>query len=145
MPASRSPSRAAKAAPRRQFWLPVVLIGLAALLVVTLAALPASVISHFLPPMVHAEDFSGSLWHGAAGKISVSARDAGAVEWRLHPAALLALKVVADLHWVKTGFVLDGVATLDPHGFTAHAVKGAAPSKICRISALRPAGTVPRT
>ena len=57
---------------------------------------------------VHAEDFSGSLWHGSAGKISVNARDAGALEWRLHPAALLGMAVAADLHWVKVGFVLDG-------------------------------------
>ena len=127
MPASRSASRDAKAAPRsRNLW-PVVLIGLVALVAVSIAALPASVIAHFLPPSVHAEDFSGSLWHGSAGKISVNARDAGALEWRLHPAALLGLTVLTDLHWVKTSFVIDASASLDAHGFTAHAVKGGGP------------------
>src|SRR3984957_10442461 len=107
MPASRSASRDAKAAPRsRNLW-PVVLIGLAALLAVSIAVLPASVITHFLPPSVHAEDFSGSIWHGSAGKVSVNWRDAGALEWRLHPAALLGLTVLTDLHLGKTGFVID--------------------------------------
>ncbi|MHB8476172.1 MAG: type II secretion system protein N [Steroidobacteraceae bacterium] len=127
MPVSRSASRDAKAAPRsRKLW-PVVLIGLAALIAVSLAALPASVITHFLPPSVHAEDFSGNIWHGSAGKISVNARDAGALEWRLHPAALLGLTVLTDLHWVKTSFVIDASAALDTHGFTAHAVRGGGP------------------
>src|ERR1700685_1276171 len=99
MPASRSASRGAKAAPRsRNLW-PVVLIGLAALLAVSIAVLPASVITHFLPPSVHAEDFSGSIWHGSAGKISVNARDAGALEWRLHPAAPLRVGGGAHPPW----------------------------------------------
>src|ERR1700692_3628784 len=113
MPASRSASRDAKAAPRsRNLW-PAVLVGLAALFAVSIAALPASVITHFLPPSIHAEDFSGSIWPGSAGKISVKARDAGALEWRLHPAALLGLNVSTDLHWVKTSFVIDATASLD--------------------------------
>jgi hypothetical protein len=98
-----------------------------ALLAVVVTALPASVITRFLPPSVHAEDFSGSIWHGSAGRISVNARDAGALEWRLHPQALFGLKIAADLHWVKTSFVLDAAATLDAHGFKAQAVKGGGP------------------
>ena len=94
---------------------------------VIIALLPASIITHFLPPAVHAEDFSGSVWHGSAGKISIGGRDAGALEWRLHPAALLAMSVAADLHWVKVGFVIDAAVELDRHGFTAHAVKGGGP------------------
>jgi hypothetical protein len=127
MPASRSASRAAEPPARsRNLW-PIVLIGLAALLAVVIAALPASVISHFLPPSVHAEDFSGSIWHGSAGRVSVNARNAGALEWRLHPQALLGLTVAADLHWVKTGFVLDAAARLNAHGFKAQAVTGGGP------------------
>jgi hypothetical protein len=127
MPASRSASRGAEPPTHsRNLW-PIVLIGLAALLAVGIAVLPASVITHFLPPSVHAEDFSGSIWHGSAGKISVNARDAGALEWRLHPQALLSLTVVADLHWVKTSFVIDAAATLNAHGFKAQAVKGGGP------------------
>ena len=91
------------------------------------AALPASVITHFLPPSVHAEDFSGSIWHGSAGKISVNARDGGALEWRLHPAALFGMTVAADLHWVKAGFVVDAAAKIDRQGFTVHALQGGGP------------------
>src|ERR1700736_5556084 len=127
MPASRSPSRGAKPAPRSRSYWPVVLIGLAAALAVIIAALPASIITHFLPPSVHAEDFSGSMWHGSAGKISVDAREAGALEWRLHPAALLGMNLAADVHWVKVVFVVDAAVTIDRQGLTAHAVKGGGP------------------
>src|SRR6202051_977928 len=138
MPASRSASRDAKAAPRsRNLW-PAVLVGLAVLLAVIIAALPASIITHFLPPSVHAEDFSGSLWHGSAGKISIDARDAGALEWRLHPAALLGMAAAADVHWVKVGFVVDAAVRIDRQGLTAHGVKGGGP-----IEDLRDFGVAP--
>jgi Type II secretion system (T2SS), protein N len=128
MPASRSASRDAKPVPRsRNYIWPVVLVGLAALLAVIIATLPASIITHFLPPPVRAEDFSGSIWHGSAGKISVDSRDAGALEWRLHPVALLGLNASADLHWVKVGFVIDAAVTIRRLGFVAHAVKGGGP------------------
>src|SRR5579859_3810978 len=127
MPASRSPSRNAKPAPRSRSYWPVVLIGLAAVLAVVISALPASIVTRFLPPEVHAEDFSGSIWHGSAGKIGVNARDAGALEWRLHPAALLARRVSADVHWVKVAFVADAAVDIDREGFSAHAVKGHGP------------------
>lgn len=138
MPPSRSPSRAAKPAPRSRILWPVVLIGLAAVLAVVVAALPASMIARFLPPTVHAEDFSGSIWHGSAGKISVDARDAGALEWRLHPAGLLGMTVAADLHWVRLSFVVDAVVSIDRHGFTANSVKGGGP-----IEDLRELGVAP--
>jgi Type II secretion system (T2SS), protein N len=127
MPASRSPSRAAKPPPRRRSYWPVLVVGLAALLAVIIAALPASIIARFLPPSVRAEDFSGSLWHGSAGKISVNGRDAGALEWHLHPAALFGMTLSADLHWVKVGFVVDGAVTLDRRGMTARTVRGSGP------------------
>src|SRR5579864_7424352 len=113
MPASRSPSRDAKSPLRSRSYGPVVLIGLAAMLAVIIAAMPASIVTHFLPPAAHAEDFSGTLWHGSAGKIRFNARDAGALEWRLHPAALLGMTLAADLHWVKVGFVLDAAVKID--------------------------------
>lgn len=143
MPTSRSPSRttktarAAPAPPARAYW-PIVLIGLAAVLGVVIAVLPASIITRFLPPSVHAEDFSGSIWHGAAGNIRVEARSAGAIEWHLHPAALLAMTVAADLHWVKAGFVIDAAVEVDRHGLTARAIKGGGP-----IEDLRDFGVAP--
>lgn len=127
MPASRSPSRSAKfAPPSRRYW-PIVLIGLAAALAVIMASLPASIIARFLPPIVRAEDFSGSIWHGSAGRISVAGHDAGALEWRLHPAALLGLQVSTDVHWVKVGFVIDAAVKIDRLGLTARDVKGGGP------------------
>jgi hypothetical protein len=62
-----------------------------AVLAVVIAVLPASLANRFLPPAVRAEDFSGTLWHGSAGRITVAGRDAGALEWHLHPLALFKL------------------------------------------------------
>ncbi len=138
MPASRSPSRSAKPVPpSRRYW-PIVLIGLAAVLAVIVASLPASIVARFLPPVVRAEDFSGSIWHGSAGKISVAAHDAGAFEWRLHPAALLGMEVSADVHWVNVGFVIDAAVKIDRLGLTARDVKGGGP-----IEDLRDFGVAP--
>ena len=134
MPTSPSPRRAAKSpapaappAPSRSFWPFILLIFAAAALAVAVSALPASMVTRFLPPAVHAEDFSGSVWHGSAGKITVNGQSAGAIEWHLHPEALLRLRVAADLHWVKGGFVLDGTADLDRHGLTASNLQGGGP------------------
>jgi hypothetical protein len=90
----------------------------------TVAALPASLLARFLPPGVAAGDFSGTLWHGSAGKLRVDGRDWGALEWRLHPGALLALQLAADVHWVKVSFVLDAAITADRKGFAARGVHG---------------------
>ena len=143
MPTSRSASRGVKPAAqapstrRRSYW-PLVLIGLIAVLGVIIAALPASIIAHFLPPSIRAEDFSGSFWHGSAGRITVNARDAGALEWRLHPGGLLALAADVDLHWVKVGFVIDAAVKVDRRGFTARDIKGHGP-----IEDLRDFGVTP--
>ncbi len=95
--------------------------------VVATLALPASLVTRFLPPPVHAEDFSGSIWHGSAARIAIDSRPVGALEWRLHPLALLSMQVVADLHWVKGGTVIDGLVKLDAKGFEAHDVHGGGP------------------
>jgi hypothetical protein len=134
MPTSPSQRRGAKtprgappAAPSRSVWPRLVLIGAAALLAVVVAALPASLIARFLPPGVRAEDFSGTIWHGSAGRITAGGRPAGAAEWHLHPLALLRLHTVADLHWVKGGFVLDGALDADRTGLAASGVEGGGP------------------
>jgi hypothetical protein len=130
MPASRSRSRGLKgtapAERSRSYW-PIVLIGIAAIAAVVIATLPASLAAHFLPPPVRATDFSGSLWHGSAGTISVNSRNAGALEWQIHPAALLGLAVVADVHWTAAGFALDATARVDRQGFSAQNVRGGGP------------------
>ncbi len=145
MPASRSPSRRADSAPRvsprpshsrhaeppaRRSLRPTLLVGALILLAtaaIVVFALPASLISRFLPPTVRAEDFSGSIWHGSVGRITVNGRDAGAIEWRLHPASLLTLGVRADLRWVKAGFMIVGSARVDRHGVTAQQLQGGGP------------------
>jgi hypothetical protein len=134
MPASRSPRRDTKKpqrpppppprGPRR--W-PLVLLGILALAAAAVFVLPASMVAHFLPAQVHAEDFSGSFLHGAAGKLNVNGRDAGAIEWRVHPLSLLRLAVVADIHWVKVAFVADGTVDLGARSIVAHDIKGGGP------------------
>jgi hypothetical protein len=131
MPASRSPSRTTKVTPSTRRRWPLVLAGailvLAGVLAVAIFVLPASLLARFLPHAVLAEDFSGSVIHGAAGKISVNGRDAGAIEWQLHPLALFGLSLVMEVHWVKVGFVLDGVAQIDRNGIAAHDLHGGGP------------------
>ncbi|HEY0745795.1 MAG TPA: type II secretion system protein N [Steroidobacteraceae bacterium] len=145
MPASRSPRpdikpqqdglrtpKPRKAAPpptrpRKGRWCPLLLLAAVLLAAGVVFVLPASAISYFLPPEVHAEDFSGSLVHGAAGKLSVNSRDAGAIEWHLHPLSLLRLAIVADIHWVKVGFLIDGTVDLDREGVAFHDVTGGGP------------------
>jgi hypothetical protein len=126
MPASRSASRVIKPARPARRW-PFILLGLIMLSAAVIFVLPASLAARFLPPQVQAEDFSGSLLHGAAGKISVNARDAGAIEWHVHPLSLLRLGLVAEIHWVKVGFLIDGTAELTPGGFAAHDIRGGGP------------------
>jgi hypothetical protein len=116
------------AVPERPHFLrPLALIAVLAILAVIIVVLPASLVSRGLPPSVHAEDFSGSLWHGSAGKILVNARDAGAIEWHLHPSSLLHLALAADLHWVKVGFFADGAVEIGRHGLTARNMSGGGP------------------
>jgi hypothetical protein len=103
------------------------LLGLIVLSAALVFALPASLVAPFLPAQVHAEDFSGSLLHGAAGKLLINGRDAGAVEWQVHPLSLLRLAVVADIHWVKVSFVLDGTAEIGPRGVAVRGIKGGGP------------------
>lgn len=114
-------------APVRSLWPRVVLIGVLAVLAVVIAVLPASLANKFLPPAVRAEDFSGTLWHGSAGRLTVAGRDAGALEWQLHPLALFKLRLDADLHWVKGSFVLDGAAEVSRSDFRASNLRGGGP------------------
>ncbi len=103
------------------------MIGLLALVGVVVCVLPASLITRILPPSVHAEDFSGSVWHGSSGRITSNGRPAGALEWDLHPWALLRLHVLTDFHWVKGGFVLDGTADCTRTRIAASGISGGGP------------------
>jgi hypothetical protein len=126
MPASRSASRGAERPRRPRRW-PLILLALPFLIAVAIYVLPASLAARFLPPQLHAEDFSGSLLHGAAGKVTVNLRDAGALEWQVHPLALLRLALVVDIHWVKIAFVIDGTADMRVSSVIAHDIRGGGP------------------
>lgn len=106
---------------------PLILVVVLAVIAVSIMALPASMIVRLLPPSLIAEDFSGTLWHGSAGRLAFNARSVGAVEWHLHPAALLRLVVSADVHWVKVGFMADGAFETDSQGLTLRHVEGGGP------------------
>jgi hypothetical protein len=124
MPASRSRNREpSPPAPKRLIW-PIVLVAVLAIGAVVLIALPASLITRFLPAQIHAEDFSGSVWHGSSGRISFESRPVGALEWRLHPLSLLSMSVAADLRWVKGSTVIDAGVSIDSHGFRARHIRG---------------------
>ena len=127
MPASRSRKREPDppAAPRRRW--PIVLAAVLLIGTAVVIALPASLITRLLPPSIHAEDFSGSIWHGSAARITLNSRPVGALEWRLHPLSLLLMSPAADLHWVKGSTVIDGSLAVDAHGFVAHDVHGGGP------------------
>jgi hypothetical protein len=119
MPASPS----LKPNSRPSFALPIA-IGACALLVVLIAALPASLAGRFLPTRIQATDFSGSIWHGAAGKIIVNGVECGAGEWQLHPLELLRLRLGFDVHWVKGDFALAAHGHLGVHGLEADSISG---------------------
>jgi len=134
MPTSASQRRGANpqaaaspSPPARPFWSIVVPMFALTALAVAVIALPASLAARLLPAAVHAEDFSGSIWHGSAGRITVNSRDAGSVEWHLDCAALLHLRAAAELRWVRGGFVLDGSAGIDRNGMSASDVRGGGP------------------
>jgi len=132
MPASRSRSRDIEHnRPARLRW-PWVILGLVGMTAGAAFSLPASIVGHFLPRLVHAEDWSGTAMHGAAGKLSVNARDAGAIEWQIHPLALLRAHIAMDIHWVKVGVVVDAIAEIDRHGITLRDIRGGGPIESLR-------------
>jgi hypothetical protein len=126
MPTSRSPRPRIEPQRAARRW-PLILIAVILVSLASIFVLPASLLSRFLPATVHAEDFSGSLLHGAAGRVRVAGRDAGALEWRLHPEALLRFVLAADIHWVKIGFVIDGSVEVSRSRFAARAIQGGGP------------------
>jgi len=113
-------------------------LALIAAAVVVLLVLPASLAARFLPAQVQADDFSGSIWHGSSGHITVSSRPAGALEWRLHLTSLLSLAPSADVRWVKDSVVLDGQITVSDKGFEARNIRGGGPLNDLRDLGLAP-------
>lgn len=80
------------------------LLVLAVIAAIVVLLLPARlVVEHALPANapVRLEEVSGTVWKGRAGRVIRNGNDLGALGWRVHPRALLAGAVDADL-------VLDG-------------------------------------
>jgi hypothetical protein len=102
----------------------------AAVAVVTIAAVaaaPASLATQFLPPRVHADGLTGTLWHGSTERLSFDGRRAGALEWQLHPAAMLGLRIDASVQWALGAFSAHGVAAIGRSGMTVTALRGGGP------------------
>ncbi len=127
MPPSRSPSRTPKPPEPIRLLRPMIAIAVLAVIGFALSVLPASLVARFLPPQILAEDFSGTLWHGSAGKLTVNSHNAGACEWHIHPLALLTLALDADIHWVRISAVADATLHVERHGFRAQDIRGSAP------------------
>lgn len=141
MPTSRSPrprtDRKAPAARRHAYWplIPLaILIGAATLI----AALPAAILGRLLPPDLRLVDASGTIWHGAAADVEFAGRGLGALEWRLHPLALLRGAADLDLHWVDLRWSATARASLGRQAFRLSDLRAAGP-----IADLAPFGLPP--
>jgi hypothetical protein len=130
MPASRSTNPRTEAgkpaAPRRPYGL-IVAIAVLVVLGFVITALPASIVTHFLPKGVEAQDLSGSIWHGAAANVRALGHDVGGIEWHVYPLSLLHLRLKADLEWAHRGVGLAASAEIDRAGITATNVHGGGP------------------
>lgn len=122
MPASRLPRQG----KRRPLGAIIALgcVALLAVVVVVVVALPASLLGRALPPTVRASEFSGSLWHGAAGRIFINGHDSGALEWRLHPGELVRLKVGIDATWARGAFALVASGFAGTKVIEANSIRG---------------------
>jgi len=74
----------------------LILLGVAFLATV-LVRLPAQAALWALPPDVACESPSGTIWNGTCGELHVDAVVLQGVSWQLHPAALLHLRLAADI------------------------------------------------
>ncbi|HUX73913.1 MAG TPA: type II secretion system protein N [Steroidobacteraceae bacterium] len=122
--------------PRLPRFLPLIAIGVLVAAGALIAALPAAVLLRVLPSYVRAADLSGTIWHGVAAKIAVDGDDAGEIEWRLHPAALLHAALHLDLHWRDRGLWLDADAHIGRAGLSARRIRGGGP--LADLGALAP-------
>lgn len=100
--------------------------GLAALLLSLVALLPARVGFSFsgLP----ASGLSGTIWKGAAQRLSVAGLGLGPVSWQVHPGRLLVGRLSADVKATLPDGFLNGTVALSPGGRIAlSSLEAAAP------------------
>ena len=103
MATRRAPERAARAAPaetKRPWWL--IAVGLAAVLGIAIATLPARFLAGQLPRAgLGAVELSGSVWNGFARGLTWRSAPLGDLRWSLAPSQLLRGRVAADLRLTR--------------------------------------------
>lgn len=62
-----------------------------------LVCLPVRALVGRLPAPVRCEEPSGTVWNGACGELRAGTYSLRGVSWRIHPAALLRMRLAADL------------------------------------------------
>jgi hypothetical protein len=75
----------------------VLVLAVLIFIVTLLVRLPARLVAGLLPAGVRCDSPGGTLWHGACGELRSGAIALSGVSWRLHAAALLRLRLAADL------------------------------------------------
>ena len=101
-----------------------------AFIATVLVRLPARVLLLMLPADVACEAPVGTVWSGSCGRLRMGALAVSGLSWRLHPAALLRLRLCADL------------ASEDPAA-RGHARAELAPDGAVAISALAASVALP--
>jgi Type II secretion system (T2SS), protein N len=71
--------------------------------VTVLTRLPASLLVTHLPPVVHCDEPSGTIWHGRCGTLRADGIAVPGLSWTLHPLPLLRLAIGADLSSTDAG------------------------------------------
>jgi hypothetical protein len=73
------------------------LLGVGIFLVTLLVRLPAGLLTARLPAGVSCDSPSGTVWSGSCGELRTGSLTLTNLSWRVHPTALLRLRVAADL------------------------------------------------
>lgn len=74
-----------------------VILVLVVFLATLVVRLPARVLLPMLPADVSCESPGGTIWNGSCAELHAGASQISELTWRLHPAALLRLRLAADL------------------------------------------------
>ncbi len=85
------------------------LLGILTFCVLALVRAPASLLDHGARqvPGLQLQQYTGTLWAGSAA-VNLEGRDLGRLNWRIKPAALLRLTLVADLALNQQGDTVQG-------------------------------------
>jgi general secretion pathway protein N len=113
--------------------LTLIALGVLAFALSLVAFLPASLLGHFLPSGIAAEQLTGTLWNGGSEAVRVGNRNVGALRWKVHPLQLFRGRVALDAVLTQTegrasAYVSLGLGgRIDVENLTAHWTIGALP------------------